>query len=348
MDRRRAAAGLLLALSPLGACVSLAPRSRPPSPEARVVPGARVRVFEADRCGPGSLSLVLSAHGDEVSDRELETALPRVPGGGVLSVDLLLAARQRGFDAALVAGSETAIRDEVGDGRPVILMLRLLDAPGARRDVYHYVVVDGLDPPRRLFRFQFGDGRVRWAALGDLERSWAASGRALLLVRPRADTDAALRRAVELERAGRAEQAVALYRSVLAVRPDAVRAWVDLGNAEAGRERREEAEQAYRRALEISPDDRDALNNLAWLLLGEGAQLEEAEGLAARAAGQVGPDRLSAQDTLGRIQLARGRCAEAARTFEEALAAAPASSGPTQASVREGLDRARRACEQRP
>ena len=328
--------------------MSLAPRSRSPGPEARVVPGVAPRVFEDDRCGPGSLSLVLNAHGDPVTARELEAALPAAPGGGVLSVDLLLAARRRAFDAALVTGGADTLRAELDEGRPAILMLRLLDAPGSRRDVYHYVVADGFDPGRSLFRFQFGDGKARWAALERLEKGWRGSGHALLLVRSRADTDAALRRGVELERAGRPGEAAALYRRVLAVRPGSVRAWVDLGNAEAGRGRREEAESAYRRALEIAPSDRDALNNLAWLLLEEGTRLAEAEDLAAKAARRPGPDRLPAQDTLARIQLARGRCAEAARTFDEALASVERLSEASLAGLREGRERARQACAPRP
>ena len=123
------------------------------------------------------------------------------------------------------------------------------------------------------------------------------------------------------------------------VRPDSVRTWVNLGNVAADQGRREESETAYRRALAMAPDDRDALNNLAWLLLAEGTRLEEAETLATRAANQPGPDRPLALDTLGRIQLARGLCAEAANTFREALAAqaAPEKKG---AGLREGLRQA--------
>ncbi len=289
---------------------------------------------------------MLNALGDPVTARELAAALPRAPKGGVLSVDLLLGARQRGFDTALVAGSAEAIREEIADGRPVILMLRLLHVPGAGRDVYHYVVVDGSDPDRGLFRFQFGDGRARWAPIGGVERGWEATDRALLLVWPRTATEAALRRAVSLEAAGRAADASVLYRRVLSVRPDSLRAWVDLGNAEARQGKQDDAERAYRRALELSPDDRDALNNLAWLLLERGTKLDEAEGLAAKAASRPGPDRPPAQDTLGRIQLARGRCAEAARTFAEALASAEAVEDSLRAQLGEGLAQAERACAQ--
>jgi Flp pilus assembly protein TadD len=341
MGRCRAAGIAALAIALLHGCVSRAPRSLTPGPEARVVPGVAVTVFDEDRCGPGSLALVLRAHGDPVTARELEAALPDLEGRGVLSLDMLIAARRRGFDAALLAGTAEAVRGELTEGRPAILMLRLLDAPGARRDVFHYVVVDGTDAPRGLLRFQFGDGKARWARLESLEDSWTPAGHALLVVRPRGDTDDALARAVALEGQGRLEQAGALYRDVLVVRPESVRAWVNLGNVLAGLRQPAESEKAYRRALELAPDDRDALNNLAWLLLTEGTRLEEAETLATLAARQPGADRPLALDTLGRIQLARGLCAEAARSFREALAAET-----LPAATRSGLGEALRQAEE--
>ena len=344
MGGRRAARLAALALAMLSGCVSLAPRSRTPSPEARVIPGVPLTVFEQDRCGPGSLSMVLRAHGDTASARDLEAVLPEAPGRGVLSVDMLIAARQRGFDAALVTGTAEAVCAELAEGRPAILMLRLLDAPGARRDIYHYVVVDGFDTPRGLCRFQFGDGKARWARLESLEGSWKPAGHVLLVVWSLADTDAAIARALALESQGRLEEADALYREVLVVRPESVRTWVNLGNVAADLGRRAESETAYRRALAIAPDDRDALNNLAWLLLGEGTRLEEAETLATKAASQPGADRPLALDTLGRIQLARGRCPEAAGTFREALGAEGLPDA-TRAGLRDAL---RQAGECRP
>jgi Flp pilus assembly protein TadD len=313
----RLAALALLAL-PSG-CVSLAPRSLTPGPAARVVPGVPLAVFEEDRCGPGSLALVLGAHGDAASARELATGLPEIPGRGVLSVDLLIAARARGFDAALLTGSEAGLRRELGAGRPAILMLRLLDAPGRHHDVYHYVVADGIDAAAGLFRLQYGDGKARWVRLASVEGEWKPAGHALLVVRRRAETDAALAQALALESARRLEEAESVYREVLELRPESVRVWVDLGNVLSDRELREDAEGAYRRAVALDPADRDALNNLAWLLLQQRSRLAEAEELAARAAKAPEGDSYRALDTLGRIQLARGRCPEAERTFRDAL-----------------------------
>jgi len=278
--------GLLLALT-LG-CATRAPRSQSPSPDANVLEHVPVREFEDDNCGPGSLSVVLTALGSPVTEAELVAEVPRAPGGGVLSVDLLLAARQRGLSASLASGDEETIRSEIAAGRPVILLLKLLDAPGRRKDIYHYVVVDGVDPRRDLLRFQFGDGEVRWTTLDPLEKAWSGAGKALLTVR-RPEDLADLREAVELERAGRLEEAAGRYRQLLEERPDSARAWVNLGNVTSQQGRVTEAENAYRRALALAPDDADAQNNLAWLLLEDGSELEEAESLARAAAANQGP-----------------------------------------------------------
>jgi Flp pilus assembly protein TadD len=259
-------------------------------------------------------------------------------------VDLLLAARQRGFEASLVAGDAETVRREITRGHPPILMLKLLGVPGFRAGVYHYVVVDGFDPESSLFRVQFGDGQARWAHLEGLERAWRGTAHATLLVRPRQELSGELRRGLELERATRWSDAAALYREVTAAWPESARAWTNLGNVEARLDRREESERAYRRALALSPGLADALNNLAWLLLQEGSRLEEAEQLALAANRGAGSDQRMTADTLGRIQLARGRCADAETTFAAALAGTDAPPGEGQAELLEGLGQAHRAC----
>ena len=277
-----------------------------------------IRAFEDDNCGPGSLSVVLNALGDPITDVELLAQLPHAPGGGVLSVDLLLAARQRGFSASLVSASEETLRKEILEGRPVILMLRLLNAPGRGKDIYHYIVADGVDPRRGLFRFQFGDGEVRWSTLERLEGAWKGAGHALLTIRRR-ESAPDLQTAVNLESAGQLDAAAEEYLSIIEKHPESVRSWVNLGNVRSRQARTAEAERAYRRALDLAPGDPDALNNLAWLLLENGSGLGEAESLARRAAARPGPDRPLVLDTLARILGARGRCDEADAIFGEAL-----------------------------
>jgi Flp pilus assembly protein TadD len=189
-------------------------------------------------------------------------------------------------------------------------MLRVLDSPGEKHDLHHYVVADGVDGERSLFRMQFGDGEGRWISLERIERAWAADGHALLVVEPRDATgeyrEERLNRAVALEASGNPDAAVAAYRAIVAGEPDWALAWTDLGNAESRAKRTKEAEAAYRRAIAIDPQHPDALNNLAWLLLEEGTRLDEAEVLARRALDAGGPDEDLVRDTLERILKKKG------------------------------------------
>ena len=323
------AAGLALLLA---GCLTVPPRSRTPGAGAVAHAEVPVREFGVDRCGAGSLSSVLAYFGDPISMEELDARLPKADDNGVITLDMVLAARERGFDARLVAGDAELLERTLLARRPAILMLRMLNAPGLGKDYFHYVVADGFDPERRLFRLQFGDGKRRWAPLGGLERAWRGTDHAMILVEPRSEdaasrgvrtAGAGLGYGVALEEAGRAGEAATLYRGLIEREPESPRAWTNLGNAEAAQGNGERAEESYRRALELDPNHRDALNNLAWLLLEEGTRLHEAAALARRAVDAGGPDPYLALDTLARIHAARGDCRDAADAFARALAQAP-------------------------
>lgn len=338
---------LILVLVTAAGCVRVttAPRSRPASPEAQVVAGVPVLTFGLERCGAGSLAAVLAAYGETVSIETLDASLPKAANGGVTTIDLLLAARERGYDARLVEGDPEAVRGAIAAGRPAILVLKVLEVPGVSRDAYHYVVADGWDPERDLVRVQFGDGKARWTTFDRLDRAWEPTRRATVLVAPRADgapTDRSpVRFAAALEAAGRPAEAADLYRHQLAEGEPSALLWSNLGNAEAAQGDRAGAEHAYRQALALEPDHADALNNLAWLLHEEGTRAAEAEDLARRAVAAAATDRHLALDTLGRILAARGDCAEATATLDRARATAPAG---TAAPIDLSLGQALAAC----
>ena len=307
---------------PLG-CITAKPWSKPPSGTgAQVLQGMPLARFEADRCAAGALDAVLAYFGRPTTVVALDAELPQLPGGGVLSLDLLLAARRHGLTANWVQGDAALVAAEIDAARPVILMLRLLDAPGDGGDVHHFVVVDGHDAASARVRLQFGDGKARWATLRRIDRAWRATDRASLVFRE-ASSDA-LGQAAALEAEGESDRALSLYRAYLAERPDSVRGWTDLGNALRAAGEPAEAERAYRRALALDVEDVDAANNLAWLLYEVRGDLDEAEQLAREAAGRSGPEQDLALDTLGRILLARGDCAGAAVAFRRALELVPA------------------------
>src|SRR5207249_2982140 len=82
------------------------------------------------------------------------------------------------------------------------------------------------------------------------------------------------------------------------------------------------AEASYRRGLVLQPDQPEALNNLAYLVLLRGGDVNEAQKLASRAV-QLSPQSASFYDTLARVQLKQGQREAALATFEQALKLEP-------------------------
>ena len=325
----------------LAGCVTWTPRSRKTSSAAVTVPNMPMEKWGVESCGAGSLSTILRHYGDPTSMKEWDATLPKIRGG-VLTIDMLLAARQKGFDARLVTGTPDVVYEELRNGRPVILMLQVIFAPSVKYDFYHYIVADGIDPDRQLVRTQFGDGRARWLPLQQLEKAWSGGGHAAILIRPRT-LEESLRAAVELEDQGKVAEAAAQYQTLTSEHPESVVVWTDYANAEMQLGKTEEAERAFRKALTLDPESRDAMNNLAWLLYQE-KRLDEAEQLARKAASAKGPDSYLVLDTLARVLAAKGSCDEAMRTFREAIDAVPASRGSARAGIESGMADARRTC----
>lgn len=312
-------------------CVYWTPVSRRPSPAASIIPGVPMQKWDIMSCGAGSLSSVLQHYGDPTSMKEWDATLPKTRGG-VMSIDLVLAARQRGFDARLVSGDRTVIEGEVRDGHPVILMLQVIQAPGKSYDFFHYVVIDGFDDTQNLFRVQFGDGKARWATMDRIEPAWKPTKHAAILIRPADPTTTALRAAVQLEDQGKLGLAAHAYREILEKNPKSTIAWTNLGNAEMRLGRNAAAEEAFRKALELEPESADTLNNLAWLLYEE-KRVDEAEPFARKAAQAQAPDAWMRLDTLARILVARGNCDEAKTAFRDAIKAVPDSRATERAEI---------------
>jgi hypothetical protein len=305
----------------LTSCVYWTPRSHAPTASANVVENVPMQKWDIKSCGAGALSAVLQHHGDPIPMAEWDAKLPKTRGG-VMSIDLVLAARERGFDANLVTGDAGLVDAELRAGRPVILMLQVIQAPGKGYDFYHYIVIDGHDPEKNLYRTQFGDGKSRWARLERIEPAWKPTKYATVVIRPADPSAKALRAAVQLEDDGKYALAAQGYREILSRDPKHLLAWTNLGNAEMRLGRLTAAEEAFRKALEIQPDAADTLNNLAWLLY-EQKRVDEAEPLARKAAATKAPDAWTRLDTLARILAARGLCEEAKATFAQAVAEVP-------------------------
>ncbi|HET7436263.1 MAG TPA: tetratricopeptide repeat protein [Thermoanaerobaculia bacterium] len=313
---------LLLVLSSVS-CVYWTPMSRNVSSTASVIPNVPMQHWDIKSCGAGALSTVLQHYGDETSMKAWDASLPKTRGG-VMSIDLVLAAREKGFDAQLVTGDRSLIAEELREGRPVILMLQVIQAPGKGYDFFHYIVLDGYDANNNLVRTQFGDGKPRWTSVDRLESAWKGTKHATIVIRPKDPIAESLRAAVRLEDEGKYALAADAYRDILTTHPDSILAWTNLGNAEMHAGRRAPAEEAFRKAIALDANAADAMNNLAWLLF-EANRYDEAEPLARKAATLNAPDAWTRLDTLARILAAKGECEQAREAFREAIDAVPAA-----------------------
>jgi len=332
MNQIRFAFSLLLVSMTLTSCVYWTPRSQAPTASAIVVSDVPLQKWDILSCGAGALSSVLQHHGDSTTLDTWQEQLPKTRGG-VMSIDLVLAARVKGFDSQIVTGDRDLIAAELREGRPVILMLQVVQAPGKGYDFFHYIVVDGYDPARDTYRTQFGDGKPRWVRIERLDDAWKKTKHATVVIRPADPNAEALRAAVRLEEQGQPALASAAYRDILTRDPHSVLAWTNLGNTEMRLGQTTAAEEAFRKAIALDPEAADTLNNLAWLLF-EQKRLDEAEPLARRAVAIAAPDPWLRLDTLGHILAARGACAEATSTFRKAIASVPDA----RASDREALE----------
>ena len=116
---------------------------------------------------------------------------------------------------------------------------------------------------------------------------------------------------------GRTDEAVAQYKKVIEKRP-AAQVYTLLGILEESRGNSGEAEKNYRSALELSPETPIAANNLAWLIVENQGNLDEALRLANMA---VNKNQAVAgfYDTLGWIYLKKGLTSPAVEQLRKAV-----------------------------
>lgn len=132
----------------------------------------------------------------------------------------------------------------------------------------------------------------------------------------------------------RTDEAVAQYKRVVEKRP-AAQIYTMLGILEDGRGNTAAAEEAYRRALEISPETPIAANNLAWIIADNQGNLDEALQLA-NAAVSKNQSVAGFYDTLGWIYLQKGLASPAVEQLKKAVALEEANAQKTGTSPNPG------------
>ena len=174
------AAASVLAAAALWSAAATAESPHRPAPGAVQLAVPVVRQAP-ERCGPAALGMVLRWYGAGPAalaraDRAYDPALR-----GTLVTDLVTAAREAGFSAALETLDTDSLRALLARGVPPVVLYQAGPAPLTRA---HYAVVTGWDPAHRRFTLNDGGAHPRAIAAGALERRWRAAGGQALIVTP--------------------------------------------------------------------------------------------------------------------------------------------------------------------
>lgn len=148
-----------------------------------------------------------------------------------------------------------------------------------------------------------------------------------------AGAEAALRKAIALDKnntdaleklgkvqiqEGSVDQALATYQQALKDNPNAVSLYILAGELYETKQNWDQAKAMYQQALSVSPDHPVASNNLAYVLLQQGGNVDVAMGMA-QAARRGMPNSPNAADTLGWAYYRKGIYQSAISQFQEAL-----------------------------
>ena len=117
---------------------------------------------------------------------------------------------------------------------------------------------------------------------------------------------------------GAVDQAIATYQNSIKDNPKEASFYILMGELYESKQQWDQAKGAYQKALEIRPDNPLASNNLAYVMVETGGNVDVALSLAQ--AGRRGmPDSPNAADTLGWVYFQKGAYKSAIDLFQEAI-----------------------------
>jgi len=221
------------------------------------------------QCGPAALATVLSAAGVDVT---ADSLVPEVylPGrAGSLQAELVAATRRHERVPYLLPPTLDALLATLGGGFPVLVLQKLGAGP---LPGWHYAVVIGYDAPRERFVLRSGTERRKEMPASHFLATWNRADRSALVVLrpgtlpPAADFTRYMVAAAGLEAVGRPDSAALAYGAAVQRWPTESLPQLALANLAYARGDLEAAEQGYRVATRLDPDDAAARNNRAELL----------------------------------------------------------------------------------
>jgi tetratricopeptide (TPR) repeat protein len=136
------------------------------------------------------------------------------------------------------------------------------------------------------------------------------------------NSDALIKLGQVLVNQGSVDQAIATYQQSVKDNPNEISFYILLGELFESQKKFDDAKNMYQKALQIQHDNPAASNNLAYVMLETGGNVDVAMSLA-QTARRLMPDSPNAADTLGWAYYVKGLYPSAIELFNEAVKKTP-------------------------
>lgn len=135
---------------------------------------------DAHMCGPAALSSIISFYGDEAKYIEVANTIYRADIAGTLPLDMVLFAKERGYEFEYYRGSLDDMKKKLRAATPLILFVDL------GYDIYpvgHYMVAVGYSETSGAAIVYSGTKKDMVISYDDLEEQWKKTGYSTLLLK---------------------------------------------------------------------------------------------------------------------------------------------------------------------
>lgn len=278
IKRARFTAGVLFALAFVSACATplqtLSIREKPPDISAQQELIATPFYPQLDYyCGPAALAAIINYRDIAVEPDDIAPLIyvPKLKGS--MQEEIIAAARRFNLLPVQLDGSLESIFREIEAGNPVLVLQNL------GFEIYpkwHYAIVIGYDLNQETLVLRSGTRERLVRSFSLFERTWQRGGYwSLAIVEPgqipaTANAASFLNTLIEFEQTSGLYPAYQAYLSAAKKWPSNALARIGLGNTAYALGKFGRSEDAYKEALQLSPDMADAWNNLAYALAEQG------------------------------------------------------------------------------
>jgi tetratricopeptide (TPR) repeat protein len=247
-------------------------------------------------CGPATLAAMVNFHGQPGEPGDIASRIYVPDLKGSLQEEIVAAARQFNLLPVQLDGTLASLLREIASGNPVLILQNLSfeSIPN-----WHYAIAIGYDLNTETIILRSGTRKRLTRAFSLLERTWQRANHWALVIVPvgvipvTISADSYLRSLIDFEQTSDINLAHQGYLDALKKWPTNLSAQIGIGNTAYALKDFALSESAYRTALQLSPRLGQLWNNYAYALAQQDKMMESLA--AIKRAIEISPDNKNYQ-----------------------------------------------------